>query len=91
MIRRKLYVGNLAPSTTGEALRQAFEQVGKVKHAEVIMDRNVGGSRLFGFVEMEDREDLDSAIAVLNGAELDGRAMKVELADRNLLRPYYNF
>ena len=77
---RKLYVGNLAPNITDEILKEAFEQVGPVKRAQVIMDKLLGGSRGFGFVEMEDRHDLDSAIAVLNGVELEGRAMMVQLA-----------
>jgi RNA recognition motif-containing protein len=84
MIVRKLYVGNLASATTAAGLKKAFEQVGQVKRATIVMDSVTGESRGFGFVEMEDRNDVDSAIAVLNGKDLDGHAMRVALSDNSI-------
>lgn len=75
---KNLYVGNMAFSTTEDALRQAFSQYGTVTKVQVIMDRETGRPRGFAFVEMSDGGD--EAIQALNGAQLDGRALTVNEA-----------
>lgn len=75
---KNLYVGNMAFSTTEEALRQAFEQHGTVTKVQLIMDRETGRPRGFAFVEMSDGGD--AAMQALNGAMLDGRALTVNEA-----------
>ena len=77
----KLYVGGLAYSTTSESLREAFAQCGTVESATVITDRYSGQSRGFGFVEMATSEDAQKAVSTLNGQRVDGRTIKVELAN----------
>lgn len=75
---KNLYVGNLPFTTTDEDLRQAFAQYGTVVKAQVIMDRETGRSRGFGFVEMG--EGADEAIAAMNGAQFEGRTLTVNEA-----------
>lgn len=75
-----LYVGNLNFDTTEDALRQAFSAHGNVTSARIITDRDTGNSRGFGFVEMDDSADAQSAMAALNGQELDGRTLTVNEA-----------
>lgn len=75
-----IYVGNLNFRTNDLALRDAFEAFGEVTSAKVITDRETGRSRGFGFVEMPDEEEAQAAIRALNGAELDGRQLKVSEA-----------
>lgn len=77
----KLYIGGLSYSTTSEALREFFAQSGNVVSATVITDRFSGQSRGFGFVEMGTTEDAQNAIAQLNGRELDGRRIVVEISN----------
>jgi RNA recognition motif-containing protein len=77
----KLYVGGLSYSTTSESLREHFAQCGTVESATVITDRYSGQSRGFGFVEMATNEDAQKAISMLNGQRVDGRTIKVELAN----------
>src|SRR3990167_6130014 len=77
----KLYVGGLAYSTTSEGLREFFTQCGNVVSATVITDRFSGQSRGFGFVEMGTTEEAQSAISQLNGRELDGRRISVEMSN----------
>lgn len=72
-----IYVGNLAYSTTDEALKSAFAVYGEVSAARVVMDRMSGRSKGFGFVEMPDNAQAQAAIDALNGKELDGRAIRV--------------
>lgn len=73
-----LYVGNLPWSTTETQLKDLFSQYGEVTSANIIEDRETGRSRGFGFVEME--QGSDEAIETLNGSELDGRSIKVNVA-----------
>ena len=81
---KKLFVGSLSWDTNDTKLLQAFSQFGEVTEAKVIMDRDSGRSRGFGFVTFEDEEAADRAIAALNDTELDGRTIKVNVAqDRN--------
>ena len=75
---KNLYVGNMAFSTTEEALREAFSQYGTVSRVQLIMDRETGRPRGFAFVEMSDGGD--QAIAALNGAQMDGRTLTVNEA-----------
>ena len=75
----KLYVGNLSYETSEGDLRDAFSEYGEVASAKIIMDRDTGRSKGFGFVEMGN-EDADKAIAQFNGAELDGRTITVNEA-----------
>ena len=77
----KLYVGGLSYSTTSEALREHFAQCGTVESATVITDRYSGQSRGFGFVEMATNEDAQKAVSMHNGQRLDGRTIKVEVAN----------
>jgi RNA recognition motif-containing protein len=81
MTGARLYVGNLAHSTTESGLRAAFEQDGrKVVEVKIIMDRDTGQPRGFGFVEMGSPADAEAAIAALDGKPLDGRTIKVNIA-----------
>ena len=77
---QKLFIGGIAFGTTSEGLREFFAQCGTVVSANVITDQFSGRSRGFGFVEMDTAEEATEAAAKLNGRELDGRMLKVELA-----------
>src|SRR5579863_9458786 len=77
---RKLYVGNQSYGVTDSALQQMFEAHGTVESAQVIMDRDTGRSKGFGFVEMKTDQEAQAAIAGLNGKEVDGRALTVNEA-----------
>jgi cold-inducible RNA-binding protein len=76
----KLFIGSLSFSTSSDRLREAFARIGTVESASVVTDRDTGRSRGFGFVEMATTEEANDAVARLNGTELDGRRIKVELA-----------
>jgi len=76
----KLYVGKLAYSTTDDGLREAFAAYGNVISAQVAKDRESNQSRGFGFVEMEKDEEAQAAINALDGKELDGRTIIVNVA-----------
>ena len=75
-----LYVGNLTFNTTTADLESLFGQHGEVKKAQVITDRDSGRSRGFGFVEMATSEEATAAINSLNGKDVDGRDLTVNLA-----------
>ena len=75
-----IYVGNLAYDVDDAALRTAFEAHGRVTSAKVIMDRDTGRSRGFGFVEMASDDEARAAIEALNGADLMGRRLNVNEA-----------
>ena len=77
----KLYVGGLSYSTTSETLREYFAQCGTVESASVVTDKFSGQSRGFGFVEMATSEEAQRAIAELNGKELDGRKLTVNVSN----------
>jgi len=76
----KLYVGNLSYSTNEAALQTMFGQVGVVKSVQIIKDRDTGRSKGFAFVEMTTQEEAEKAISLFNGKEVDGRALKVNIA-----------
>ncbi len=75
-----IYVGNLPYSTTDEELRVLFEEFGEVSSASVILDRDTGRSRGFGFVEMPSQAEAEAAISALNQKEHGGRALNVNQA-----------
>ena len=77
---RKLYVGNLPFSTTEETLIDTFSKCGTVDSAKLIIDRDTGRSKGFGFVEMSSDEEAKEAIDRFDGQECDGRAMRVNEA-----------
>ncbi len=77
---KKLYVGNLPFSATEQELQTKFSAHGSVESAKIIMDRESGRSKGFGFVEMADDDGAQSAINSLNGADFAGRAMIVSEA-----------
>ncbi len=76
----KIYVGNLSFSTTEDKLRQLFEEHGEVASATLVMDRETGRPRGFGFVEMNDAAQAQNAINALNGQNVDGRDLTVNEA-----------
>jgi len=76
----KLYVGNLSFRVTSEDLQEHFAAAGEVNSANVVMDRETGRSRGFGFVEMASEDAATSAIAQFNGQDYDGRNMVVNEA-----------
>ncbi len=77
---KKIYVGNLSYTVDSEQLTDLFSQCGTVDSANVIMDRDSGRSKGFGFVEMSDASEVQAAIQKFNGADLGGRAMNVSEA-----------
>ena len=77
----RLYVGNLSFSSTEDTLRQAFGPYGAVVDVHLVTDRMSGQSRGFGFVTMGSREEAESAMQAMNGADLDGRSLKVNEAE----------
>src|SRR5438477_12980781 len=76
----KLFVGGLSFTTSNDSLRAAFARHGVVVSAAVMTDRETGRSRGFGFVEMATTEEAERALGGLNGANLDGRAIRVDKA-----------
>jgi RNA recognition motif-containing protein len=79
-VAKKLFVGNLPYTTTNESLGEYFAQYGEIMSAAVIMDRATGRSKGFGFVEMTNDDEADTAIAQGDGAEMDGRKLTVSEA-----------
>ena len=77
---KKLYVGNLAYGVSDGDLEQMFAAHGTVQSAQIIMDRDTGRSKGFGFVEMGSDQEAQAAIAALNGKEVDGRRLTVNEA-----------
>ncbi len=77
---RRLFVGNLSYETTEMSLRELFSQAGTVSEAKVVLDRETGRPRGFGFVEMGSDNEARDAIEKLNGREVDGRSITVNEA-----------
>jgi len=77
---RKLYVGNLGYGVTDSDLSKMFEAHGTVESAQVIMDRDTGRSKGFGFVEMKTEQEAQAAMTALNGKDAGGRALTVNEA-----------
>ena len=87
---KKLFVGGLSWGTDEHGLRSAFEKYGHVTEAKVILDRETGRSRGFGFVTFEVHSDASDAISALDGTKLDGRMVKVNYAEEKPRRaPMY--
>lgn len=82
-----IYVGNISFNVTESDLKEAFEAFGTVESAKIIEDKYSGRSRGFGFVEMPNKEEGESAIAALNGKDLQGRELKVNEAKPRTDRP----
>jgi RNA recognition motif-containing protein len=78
--RPRLYVGNLPYQLTTDELRDFFAGAGQVTDAAIIMDRDTGRSKGFGFVEFANEEDANRAQTMFNGAQLHNRTLKVDLA-----------
>jgi cold-inducible RNA-binding protein len=76
----KLYVGNLSFNTTIQDLETMFGEFGAIQSANIIEDRETGRSRGFAFIEMSSKQEAESAIAKLNGKEIDGRELTVNEA-----------
>jgi cold-inducible RNA-binding protein len=77
----KLFIGGLAFSTSNDRLREVFTEAGSVESASVVTDRDTGQSRGFGFVEMASAEEAAAAVKKFNGQQVDGRTLKVEIAN----------
>ncbi len=77
---KKIYVGNLSYNTVEDSLRSAFMNFGNVVSARIIIDRDSGQSKGFGFVEMSSEDEAAAAIAGMNGQNLDGRMLRVNEA-----------
>lgn len=77
---KNLYVGNLSYNTNSDGLRDLFSQYGTVTSSQVVMDRDTGRSRGFGFVEM-DAADVDAVIRATDGYAIDGRNLRVNQAE----------
>jgi len=76
----QIYVGNLTYNMTEDSLRELFKPFGEVTSVKIIKDRLTDRSRGFGFVEMENKDEAESAIQKIDGNEVEGRNMKVNLA-----------
>jgi RNA recognition motif-containing protein len=87
MSNSKLFVGNLSFNTTENDLRDTFAAHGNVVEANLMMDRESGRPRGFGFVTMGTPEEAEAAIAALNGKSIDGRALTVNVAKPREERP----
>ena len=77
---KRIYVGGLPYSATDQDLEEMFARSGQVNSATVVSDRYSGQSKGFGFVEMPNKSEAQSAIAGLNGKDIDGRALTVNVA-----------
>ena len=77
---KKIFVGGLSWGTNDDALQQAFSRFGDVEEAKVIADRETGRSRGFGFVTFGADGSADEAVSAMNGTDLDGRTLKVDIA-----------
>jgi RNA recognition motif-containing protein len=85
---KRIYVGNLPFSATEEEMKTLFGEYGEVSNVDIIVDRQTGRSRGFGFVEMAEDGAADSAIEALNGKDMDGRPLTVnEARPRTERRP----
>lgn len=77
---KKVFVGSLSWNTDEKSLSEYFSKVGQVEEAVVIKDRDTGRSRGFGFVTFSEAQDAQSAVEELDGTQLDGRELKVNIA-----------
>lgn len=82
----KVFVGGLSWSTKEETLDNLFNEIGEVSSVKIITDRETGRSRGFGFVEFTNKDDANLAVEKLDGTELDGRNLKVSIAQERAPR-----
>jgi cold-inducible RNA-binding protein len=82
----RIYVGNLSFQTTEDSIRTAFAEIGEVTEVQIVLDRMSGQSRGFGFVTMGSGQATTDAISKLNGAMIDGRALRVNEAEERQAR-----
>lgn len=80
-MNNRLFVGNLAFHVTEDGLRRTFASFGNVSEVTLVLDRETGRSRGFAFVSMSNDEEANNAIEGLNGSDLDGRSLKVNIAE----------
>lgn len=80
-MNNRLFVGNLAFSTTEESILEAFQAFGPVQEVQLMTDRDTGRSRGFAFVQMADEAGAEAAIEGMNGTDLDGRPLRVNAAE----------
>lgn len=85
-----IYVGNLSYKMTDEDLEKLFKTFGSVSESKVVIDRESGRSKGFGFVEMPNQAEGDEAIKKLDGKEVDGRNIKVNVAKPKEDKPRRN-
>lgn len=83
----KIYAGNLSFNMTDDSLGELFRAYGTVDESIIIIDRDSGRSKGFGFVQMPDRNEAEKAVKELNGKEIDGRAIRVDIAKEREERP----
>jgi RNA recognition motif-containing protein len=88
---KNIYVGNLSYGTREEQLSELFANHGEVASVKIILDRETGKSKGFGFVEMKSDDSVDAAIAALDGAEFLGRKLRVNMAQERAPRPRGSF
>lgn len=86
-VGKKLFVGNVSPSTSEDGLRNAFGENGTVESVAIITDRETGQRRGFAFVEMSNNEEAQAAIEAWNGKELDGNTLEVNISKPKEDRP----
>ena len=84
---KKIYIGNLSFSTTEDTLSSLFSRFGEVTSVNIIKDKVTQMSKGFGFVEMSDEKEADSAISALHQKEVDGRRIRVSVAEE---KPHFN-
>ncbi|CAN1146853.1 Glycine-rich RNA-binding protein 2, mitochondrial [Linum perenne] len=87
MSSNKLFIGGLAYATDDQSLKEAFDRYGDVVDAKVILDRDTGRSRGFGFVNFADDEAANSAVSAMDGQELHGRNIRVSIANERPSTP----
>ena len=87
---QKIYVGNMNYATTENTLQDLFAQYGNVVSVNIIKDRYTEQSKGFGFVEMEDAQAAENAINGLNGQELEGRRLRVNVAENKPREPRFH-
>lgn len=78
---KRIYIGNLSFNTTEEKLSEVFSKFGEVTSAELIKDKVSGASKGFGFIQMTDDDAAFKAIKELNGKDLDGRRVRISIAE----------
>lgn len=83
---KKLFVGGLSWDTSDDSLRQAFARFGAIEEASVVVDRDTGRSRGFGFVSFAEAGQAKTAMNEMNGSDLDGRSLRVDFANERQKR-----